>query len=218
MMNFKGILFDLDGTLVDSNAAVDRCWSHWCDRNDLDYEEVSKVFHGKPAFVTVREFLAGKSDEYIASEIQWLKDQESKDVSDVKALPGALEFLDRVVRYKVPWAIVTSGPVPVARARIEAARLPEPHALITSDLITKGKPDPEPFLLGAGRIGIDAKECLVFEDSPAGAKAGISAGSKVIGVMSHLSESDLNMTHSNIKTMTGLGISALSNSFRLTFK
>ncbi len=73
----------------------------------------------------------------------------------------------------------------VATARMKAGNIPMPDILITAEQITKGKPDPEPYLLGASQIGIAPEECIVFEDAPAGIASGLSAQSKTIGILSH---------------------------------
>ncbi len=182
---FKGCLFDLDGTLIDSYPAVIRAWTALALKHDLDPDYVLTVIHGRPARESVYELLAGQDKTLIESEIKWLEDQESQDTDGIEALIGAIEFLEQLNQYNIPWAIVTSGTYPVASARIKAAKLPTPPQLITADLITKGKPDPEPFLLGAEKININIKDCIVFEDAPAGIQAGIASQAKVLGILSH---------------------------------
>lgn len=177
---FKGCLFDLDGTLIDSLPAVNRAWTLLARKYNLDTEYVLQAIHGRPASDSVNEFLAEQSRECIEQEIKWLEKQEAEDTEGVVAIEGAVGFLNRLNQYGIPWAIVTSGTHPVATARMKAANIPAPPELVTADLITKGKPDPEPFLLGADKIGLDIQECIVFEDAPAGIQAGIASGAHVI--------------------------------------
>jgi sugar-phosphatase len=183
--HFQGCLFDLDGTLIDSMAAVHRSWSALAVKHGLDPDRVLKLIHGRPARESVAEFLANKGPTVIEQEVLWLKNRESQDTQDITPLPGAIAFLHQLDAFKIPWAIVTSGCNSVATARIAAAGLPQPEVLITADHITHGKPDPEPYLLGANQLGLPPESCLVFEDAPAGIQAGLAAQSRVIGVLTH---------------------------------
>jgi sugar-phosphatase len=182
---FKGCLFDLDGTLIDSYPAVIRNWTQLALKHGLDPDYVFSVIHGRPARESIYELLDGHDVEFIEQQVTWLETQESLDTEGVVPLTGTIEFLNQLNQHNIPWAIVTSGTYPVASARIKAANLPTPPQLVTADLITNGKPDPEPFLLGAEKIGIDIKDCIVFEDAPAGVQAGIASGAKVVGILSH---------------------------------
>ncbi|WED23690.1 HAD-IA family hydrolase [Vibrio sp. JC009] len=217
-MQFKGLLFDLDGTLVDSNAAVDRSWETWCQRNNIDFAEASKVYHGRPAGDTIKEFLAGVSEDKVEEEILWLQKQESTDVEGVVALPGAIEFLNEISAHGIPWAIVTSGTLPVATARIKAAGIPQPSVLITPERVTKGKPDPEPFVLGATELGLTAEECIVFEDAPSGLNAGNAAGAKTVAVLSQFEAEDLPPASAHIRSIADLRLTKdSSGQFGLAF-
>ncbi|EGU60137.1 putative phosphatase [Vibrio nigripulchritudo ATCC 27043] len=105
---------------------------------------------------------------------------ESNDTRGVVALPGAIEFLNILNNQSVPWAIVTSGTLPVATARIKAANLPFPKVLITPEQVSQGKPNPEPYILGAEKLNVNVHKCIVFEDAPAGVKLGVLAGAKAV--------------------------------------
>ncbi|TLP48412.1 HAD family hydrolase [Cohaesibacter sp. CAU 1516] len=175
-------LFDLDGTLIDSTPPVVRCWSALLERHDLDPAIYLAKIHGRPAHESIRDLLSGKDEAIIEEEIRWLQHMESTDVEGIVALDGALDFIAELDRLSVPWTIVTSGSVPVAGARIRAAGIPTPARMITSDDITKGKPNPEPFLKGADLVGLAPEQCVVFEDAAAGITAGLAAGAQVIGI------------------------------------
>lgn len=181
---FKGCLFDLDGTLIDSLPAVNRVWTILCQKYNLNTDYVLSVIHGRPAEDSIRQFLSDQGPEYIEQEIRWLEDKEATDTEGVVAIDGSIHFLEKLNQHKLPWAIVTSGTYPVATARIKAAGIPSPPILITAENITKGKPDPEPYLLGAEKIGVGIKDCIVFEDAPAGIQAGITAEAHVIAISS----------------------------------
>ncbi|MEZ6875136.1 sugar phosphatase [Enterobacter sp. KBR-315C3_2022] len=181
-MQCKGFLFDLDGTLVDSLPVVERSWCHWADRHGIDHQEVLDFIHGKQAITSLRHFLAGRSEEEIQSEFSYLEQIEATDTNGITALPGARELLEHLNEAQIPWAIVTSGSIPVAHARHRAAGLPTPEVFITAERVKRGKPEPDAFLLGAEELGLAPQACVVVEDAAAGVLAGLNAGSHVIAV------------------------------------
>ncbi|MGW1372294.1 sugar phosphatase [Providencia hangzhouensis] len=178
----KGFLFDLDGTLADSLAVVERCWCKFGERIGKSADEVISYIHGKPAMTSLRHFLPEASDEEIMEYFHWLEKRESEDVEGVVALPGAIALLTRLNEIGAPWAIVTSGTVPIAHGRQQAAGLPEPKHWVTFEKVSKGKPDPEPFLLGAQALSFPAKSCIAFEDAQAGIHSALTAGCQVVAV------------------------------------
>lgn len=181
-MKYRGFLFDLDGTLVDSLPAVNRAWSRWGARHGLAAQQVLDYIHGKPAINSLRHFMAGQSEAAIQAEFRWLEQLEAEDTAGVQAIAGAHALLATLNALDIPWAIVTSGSIPVAHARHKAAGLPLPEVFITAENIKFGKPNPEPYLLGAERLGLYAPECVVVEDAPAGIIAGLEAGCAVVAV------------------------------------
>lgn len=111
--------------------------------------------------------------------------------SDAVEIPGARPLLSALISNNSPWAIVTSGTVPLVTGWLKVLGLPSPEHLITAESVDNGKPDPACYLLGRERLGMqDAKsEVLVLEDSPAGIRAGKAAGCRVLGlVTSHTVE------------------------------
>lgn len=181
-MQCKGFLFDLDGTLVDSLPVVERSWCHWADRHGIDHQDVLNFIHGKQAITSLRHFLSGRTEEEIQAEFKYLEQIEANDVEGIAALPGALELLQHLNEAQIPWAIVTSGSIPVAHARHKAAGLPTPEVFVTAERVKRGKPEPDAFLLGAELLGIHPADCVVVEDAAAGVLAGLNAGSHVIAV------------------------------------
>ena len=181
-MKCKGFLFDLDGTLVDSLPVVERAWSNWAKSRGLDPAVVLDFIHGKQAITSLRHFMPGESEEAIQQQFRLLERTEAEDTDGISALPGAVALLQRLDQLSMPWAIVTSGSVPVARARHAAGELATPEIFITAELVAKGKPNPDPYLLGAQRLGLKPEECVVVEDAPAGVLSGLAAGCQVIAV------------------------------------
>lgn len=212
--DFKGCLFDLDGTLVDSNAAVNRAWTALAERHALDCDYVLGLIHGRPASESIKELLISQEETVIDKEIAWLKDFETKDTQGVVAIDGAIQFLTTLNELNIPWGIVTSGVYSVATARIKAGKIPKPKILITADQIVHGKPDPEPYLLGAKEIAVSAEQCLVFEDAPAGFCSGLSAKSQVIGILSH-GQPDTNFDIDYIKSYDQVKVIACNGNYQL---
>ncbi|MBP2835789.1 MULTISPECIES: sugar phosphatase [Dickeya] len=181
-MECKGFLFDLDGTLVDSLPAVERAWSNWARDHDIAPQTVLDFIHGKQAITSLRHFLAGASEETIQREFVELEQVEATDTAGIVAMPGAQALLTRLDELDIPWAIVTSGTVPIAHARHREAGLSAPREFITAEQVARGKPNPDAYLLGAERLGLSPAECVVVEDAPAGVLSGLAAGCKVIAV------------------------------------
>ncbi|WP_236633825.1 sugar phosphatase [Siccibacter colletis] len=182
VLKCKGFLFDLDGTLVDSLPAVERAWCNWADRFGIAHDEVLGFIHGKQAITSLRHFMAGQSDEAIAAEFTRLEQIEASDTEGIIALPGAQALLAHLNEAGIPWAIVTSGSLPVASARREATGLPLPEVFVTAERVSRGKPEPDAYLLGAQLLGLAPEECVVVEDAPAGVLSGLNARCHVIAV------------------------------------
>lgn len=181
-MKCRGFLFDLDGTLVDSLPVVERAWSNWGKRHGIAAEEILSFIHGKQAITSLRHFMAGQPEAAIQAEFTRLEQTEAEDTEGVRALPGAQALLARLNALQIPWAIVTSGSVPVAHARHKAAGLPQPEIFITAEQVPRGKPEPDAYLIGAEKLGLAAQSCVVVEDAAAGILSGLNAGCPVIAV------------------------------------
>jgi mannitol-1-/sugar-/sorbitol-6-phosphatase len=178
------ILADLDGTLVDSVASSERAWGALARRRGLDEEETHRFAMGRPTRETIA--LLVPADERVAEQAQVDRD-EVDDAGSVVAYPGAAELLAG----PLPIAVVTSGSTELATARLRGAGLEVPEAMITADSITKGKPDPEPFLLGARALGVEPGRCLVLEDAPAGIESARAAGMPVVAFRTTHPEAEL---------------------------
>jgi len=184
----SALLFDLDGVLIDSTPAVARVWHRWAVERGLDPETVVRMAHGRPSRTTIRELLPGV-DIDIDREDREVERRELADLDGVVLLPGARELLNILPPER--WTIATSCTRPLAEVRLHAAGLPIPKTMITSSDVKIGKPDPEPYLKAAAKLGFAASDCIVVEDVPAGIRAGKAAGARVIAFMTTAARRDL---------------------------
>lgn len=169
------VLFDMDGTLVNSTGAVERMWRLWAKRVGLDAERVVAVAHGRRTSETMREIAPGLDG---ARETAWFDAREELDTAGIVEVPGASGLLKQVER----WAVVTSAHRRLAEIRLGCAALPVPAVMVCGDEIAVGKPDPEGYLKAAALLGVAPGRCLVVEDAPAGVEAGQRAGMQVIAL------------------------------------
>lgn len=178
-LNCQAILFDLDGTLIESTFYIERLWQDWGIKHGVAPQRLSEVMHGRRAveiISIVAPHLAVQEEAYA------LETAEILNMGELKAYPGAKELLSALP--KKQWAIATSGSLRVASARLNHAKLPTPEVFITADDVSAGKPAPDAFLLTAARLKVPASRCVVIEDSPAGIQAAKAAGMKAIGIAS----------------------------------
>ena len=176
----QAVLLDMDGTLVDSDGAVERSWRTWAAEYRVDPGE-PLVAHGLPALGNIRRLRPDLSQDEAAAAAQHQLELEYVDVADVTAAPGAHGLLAELDRLGLPWAVVTSADMRLARIRLAAARI-TPALLVTIEDVRHGKPDPEGYLLAARKLGADPRRCLVVEDAEAGVAAGRAAGAVVAGL------------------------------------
>ncbi len=171
------ILFDLDGVLVDSTAAVGRAWHRWAMKHGLEPAAVVHAAHGRRTIETMRALAPHLDSD---DEARTMENEESRDLEGVTAIPGADQLLRSLPAGQ--WAIVTSGTRTMATARLRDTGHLVPPVLVTADDVADGKPHPEPYLKGAKGLGIAPELCVVFEDAPAGIRAAHAAGMRVIAL------------------------------------
>lgn len=182
---FEAVLFDMDGTLIDSTPAVLRSWTTWAAEHGLTADDLAG-HHGVPSAGVVRAVLPVERHEAAINRITEL---ELADVDDIVVLPGAAEALADLSEVKN--AIATSCTVPLAAARIRAAGLVAPSVLITVDDVARGKPAPDPYLAAARRLRAEPARCLVVEDAPKGLESARAAGCFTLAVVTTTPEDEL---------------------------
>ena len=172
-------LFDMDGTLVDSTAVVEAIWRGFCRDHRVDEAVLVPWSHGRRTSDTVRHFLPGVPDDELGAIIAEYELREQNTMTGIVEVPGARTLLESI---ELPWAVVTSAPRELAVRRMRAAGLPEAPVLVPADEIERGKPDPEGYLRAAGLLGVDVRECVVFEDAEPGVLSALGSGARVVVV------------------------------------
>ena len=178
ILHCAALLFDLDGVLVDSTASVERQWRRWASAHGIDGDALMRVVHGRRAEDTIRDVAPHLDAEREVREV--LGPAEAADTDGNVAIPGASALLASLPAGR--WTVVTSCVPEVAASRLASVGLPLPRAIVTAADVSRGKPDPEGYLLGASRLGVRAERCVVFEDAPAGLAAGRAAGALTVGL------------------------------------
>ncbi|PWN54356.1 HAD-like protein [Violaceomyces palustris] len=195
------ILFDMDGTLIDSTPAVNATWAQFAEDYNLDLDFVMKTCHGWRTIENLKRFVPSIPQEKLPEEVKRFesnilvvaeREKSQSGEGSIVAMPGAKELLSqlnqgleqrRVQGGRQGWAIVTSATKAYAHKGFEQAQVSQPPEIfVTSDLCSKGKPDPEPYLLGAKLSQVDIARCLVVEDAPPGIRSGKAAGAKTLGL------------------------------------
>lgn len=201
--SFAAFLFDMDGTLLDSTTVANRVWRDWAEGHGLDAEQVIAVLHGVRVRDTVQRFATGAMD--VNREAERITAAEIAQVDGIAEIAQARAFLESLPHDR--WAVVTSAPRALATRRIEAAGLPSPPLLVTAEDIVNGKPAPDCYIAAAKALGVEIRDCLVWEDAPAGIAAAEAAGATVIVVEATHADPD-NAGRLRITNFCGLSCSA----------
>lgn len=210
-LHARAVLLDMDGTLVDSTAVVERLWLEWAKPHGIDPDVVLRTVHGRQGHQSMALLLPERDHAINLVENQEMLARESADVDGVVEIAGAAAFLAALS--PVPHAIVTSANVALMTARMQAAGLTVPALAITAESVTDSKPHPEGFLAAAAQLGVAPADCIVFEDSEAGVQAGLAAGMRVIGVGAHAAA--FGATHA-VDDLTRVIVKADADGLRLT--
>ena len=218
--DFAAVLFDMDGTLIDSIPVVVRSWLRWAEEEDVDPERLVG-FHGVPARGIAEKLLP---PERVDAAVDRIEAIETADTDGITILAGTLEALATLTAVRSDdgagvtgdlCAIATSCTRPLAAARIAATGLPAPAVVVTASDVAQGKPHPDPFLLAARRLGVDPRDCLVVEDAPGGLEAARAAGCSTLAVTTTTVPADL-IADAVVGTLADVRFSVVGGWVRLT--
>jgi sugar-phosphatase len=178
LRDVRAVLLDLDGTLVDSDAAVERAWYRWAGEYGVERHRLELVgIHGRPAEQTVSLLDPALDEETVRERAKRQMGLQYDDLADLERCAGATELLGALERLQLPWAVVTSCDRRLAELRLGAVGI-EPPLVITSEDVVVGKPAPDCFLHAAELVDVPVERCLVVEDSEPGLEAGRRAGAR----------------------------------------
>ncbi|MBQ4811741.1 HAD-IA family hydrolase [Pseudoalteromonas luteoviolacea] len=179
LSGYLGVIFDMDGTLVDSDKAIAKAIAPWCKMHDLDLDMVLREGRG----IRFEDFISRFVPHLdVHQEARNLEGAEATFADNVCEIIGANAFIEHLSRLQLPWVLATSADRENAVSRMQNCNLPVPALMITAEDVLRGKPDPEPFEKAANKLGISSRKCLVFEDSIAGVKGALAAGCDVVVV------------------------------------
>jgi sugar-phosphatase len=207
---FGAFLFDMDGTVLNSIAAAERIWAAWAVRHGVDVETFLPTIHGVRAIDTITRLnLPGVDAE---AQAAFITEAEIADVEGIVEIPGAAGFLDSLPKDR--WAMVTSAPRDLALRRMAAAGIPEPAVMITAEDVQAGKPDPAGYLLAAKRLGLEPRDCLIFEDATVGIQAAEAAGAPLM-IITTTHQYPLETAHATLASYADIRVAVDSNGLHL---
>lgn len=198
----RAILFDLDGVLVNSVPAIVQVWSRWGDENGISRGLVLKTIHGRRTG-EVLQLLAPHLD--ITEHVREIEHEITEATKHAPAIPGAARLIASIPNGR--WCVVTSGVYDLAAGRLRAAGLPVPRVLVSAEDVTKGKPDPEPYLKGAERLGFTPRDCLVVEDAVLGIQAAHAAGMPAVALASTHERAELTAADAVVDSLVSVRVS-----------
>jgi sugar-phosphatase len=211
-LTVQGVLFDMDGILISSLGAVERCWTRWAILRGIDPALAIKTAHGCRSIETVAKL---RPDLVAADEHKIVEDMEVEDTEGLHVLPGVAALLAALPRDR--WTVVTSATERLARARLAAGGIPVPERIVTAEMVERGKPFADPYLKGAELLGFAPADCLVLEDAASGANSGHAAGCKVVATTFSHSIKSLAAADYLIETLKDLTLTVAEDRLSFTF-
>lgn len=207
---FGAFLFDMDGTVLNSIAAAERIWAAWAVRHGVDVESFLPTIHGVRAIDTITRLNLPGVDAQAQAAV--ITEAEIADVEGIVEIPGAAALLNGLPKDR--WAMVTSAPRDLALRRMATAGIPEPAVMITAEDVQAGKPDPAGYLLAAKRLGLEPRDCLIFEDATVGIQAAEAAGAPLM-IITTTHQHPLETAHATLASYADIRVAIDSNGLHL---
>lgn len=203
----------MDGVLISSIGSVERSWTKWAEKHGVDPALAIRTAHGRRAIESIRILRPDLNDQ---EELRRIEDMELEDNEGVEILEGVQQILHDLPANR--WAVVTSATQQLALSRLRYSRIPIPEHVVTADRVSKGKPDPEPYLMGAKLLGLRPEDCLVIEDAPSGVEAGHAAGCKVLATLFSHSMESLSAADWIVRSLKDVRIATTGNTIEVAFE
>ncbi|KAF8912911.1 HAD-like domain-containing protein [Gymnopilus junonius] len=217
------VLFDMDGTLIDSTPGVLKAWYTFSNDYNLgDSGSIAHATHGRRLYDTLKEYCGLVEEDHLLKEIDRFEDEVIQ--GGPMALPGAVDMVSKLASHpssKSKWTIVTSASNKYAPRALESAGVPLPSiGIITANDVSQGKPHPAPYLAGALKCSIKPNNCLVVEDAISGLKAGHAAGCRTLAVCTSTARSTIIESGTNpdfiVSDLTKVTIDIVDGRIQLT--
>ena len=180
-LDCDAILFDMDGTLVDSARSSSVCGCAGPSGAASSPDAILAVAHGRRTVETMQIVAPQFATPEEAAQLDAEEEEEAREHGGEAAVAGAASLLGKLPADR--WAIVTSALADIARRRVAGVGLPVPRVLVGAADVVAGKPHPEGYGRAAHALGFDPARCVVIEDTPAGVQAGRAAGATVVGLL-----------------------------------
>ncbi|KAK5114851.1 hypothetical protein LTR62_002008 [Meristemomyces frigidus] len=194
--SFSALLFDMDGTIIDSTPAIIKYWHALGRTIGVSGDKILETSHGRRSIDVLSILAPEKANwEFVCQAEGQVPLLYGRDAVEV---PGSRIMLERLEAAGAAWAIVTSGTRPLVTGWLDVMKLAHPKFMVTAEEVKEGKPNPACYRLGAKRLGlddgseggapsedarkVDPSEVLVLEDAPAGVRAGKAAGYRVVAL------------------------------------
>ncbi|KAF2745391.1 HAD-like protein [Sporormia fimetaria CBS 119925] len=177
-----GFLFDMDGTIIDSTEAVIKNWQKIGREIGVDPDVILATSHGRRSIDVLQLYEPKLANWDYVSRVEGLIPREFG--ADAVEIPGSRAFLEEIDQRSIPWCIVTSGTRPLVTGWLDRLKLAHPKNLVVAEDVKNGKPDPTCYQLGSTKLQLSQQSpsILVFEDAPAGVRAGKAAGFRVVAL------------------------------------
>ncbi|HLZ14959.1 MAG TPA: HAD family phosphatase [Candidatus Saccharimonadales bacterium] len=195
-MNYKAVLFDMDGVIVDSEPLHVAAFRATLKRygHDLSEEQYKQHFAGRTDEAGFKQYF-----DFIGENVDLptIMDEKARAYLELAAdqlvpYPGVVEFIRDLAARKVPLALVTGSLRAEAEVTLKAFGLTDLFkAIVAAEDISQSKPHPQGYLKGAKALGSEPADCIVIEDAPSGVKAAKAAGMRCLAVTTTYTEEEL---------------------------
>ena len=186
----KTALFDFDGVVVDTEPIYDLFWNDAAKRYGLGIDNFADIIKGTTLPYILEKYFSGYTEEF--RQMVTKESTEYEKTMPLPPMPGSIEFIRMLKEHGVQIGLVTSSDNAKVKRAFRLLHLDNLFdTLVTADRITQGKPDPMCYLLAAKDLNVSPEDCIVFEDSFNGLKAGMASGATVIGLATTNSREDI---------------------------